>query len=202
MKLLIQENQLEILQDKQITLSQRELFIKALINIDYFHTLLEQCLYNPQNLLFSTQLLKYDNNDTSVYSDSQEKIYYKFENISKIIIANIITKSYDIIFQNIYKCYIPSSFFAHEFDKLNLDNKSSSLFYANGIIYTTALLKLFEKSLNKNKKTEYKSTIKKVLQIFCDEDKNWLNVADTFVPEEFILPIRKHLYFLLNFYQR
>lgn len=201
MKLKITDNQLEIIQDNILSLSDRELFINALINIDYIEAIRFHCLYNPQNLLFSTQSLEYDNN-TKIYTDNQDKIYQKYENISKIIIANIIIKSYDIIFQNIYKCYIPSSFFAPEFDKLNLDNKSSSLFYANGIIYTTALLKLFEKSLNKNKKTEYTSTIKKVLQIFCDEDKNWLNVADTFVPEEFILPIRKHLYFLLNFYQR
>ena len=57
MKLLIQENQLEILQDNIPSLSDRELFINALINIDYIEAIRFHCLYNPQNLLFSTQSL-------------------------------------------------------------------------------------------------------------------------------------------------
>lgn len=208
MKLAINNNQLELLQDKPLTLTERELFVKALINIDYIDAIRFHCLYNPQNLLFSTQTLSYDN-DTTVYANSQEQTYQKFENISKIIVANIIIKSYDIVLENIYKCYIPSSFFAHEFDTLDLqqdmDRKTpTALFYANGIIYTTAILKLFEETIEKrNKRTEYKATIKKVLQIFCDEKStSWQSTADEFVPEEFALPIKQHLYFLLNFYQR
>lgn len=214
MKLKISDNDIELIQNKNLSFTDRELFIKALINIDYFHTLLEQCLYNPQNLLFSTQLLKYDNNDTSVYSDNQEKIYYKFENISKIIIANIIIKSYDIVLKDIYKCYIPSSFFAHEFDQLDLQfepefnnrKQTYSLTVANGIIYTTAMLKLFEQKIEKrNKRTEYKATIKKVLQVFVEEKQiseyNWKQVCKEFVKEEYYLPIGK-LFFLLLFHGR
>lgn len=203
MKLAINDNQLELVQDKPLTLTERELFVNALINIDYIEAIRFHCLYNPQNLLFSTQTLQYDN-ATTVYTNNQEQTYQKFENISKIVVANIIIQSYDIVLKDIYKCYIPSSFFAHEFDKLDLQQKSSALFYANGIIYTTAILKLFEQTIEKrNKRTEYKATIKKVLQIFCDEhSSNWQSVADEFVQEEFALPIKKHLYFLLNFYQR
>lgn len=199
MKLQLQDNQLDLIQDKKITLSQRELFVNALANIDYIQTLIEQCLYNPQRLFFATQSLKYDNNIT-IYTDNQEKTYNKFENISKIIIVNVIIKSYDIIFKNIYNCYIPSSFFAPEFEQLDINSYSLSM--ANKIIYTTAILNLFEQQfVKRNKKAEYRNTIKKVLQIFCDYN-NWQDVADDYIQEEFAIPIRKHLYLLLKFYQR
>lgn len=210
MKLAINNDQLELIQDKPLTLTERELFVKALINIDYIEAIRFHCLYNPQNLLFSTKALQYtDKNVPNVYIDTPDTIYQKFENISKIVVANIIIQSYDIVLKDIYQCYIPSSFFAHEFDQLNLQQDMNSkipsaLFYANGIIYTTAILKLFEQTIEKrNKRTEYKATIKKVLQIFCNEKNyNWQNVANEFVQEEFALPIKKHLYFLLKFYQR
>lgn len=193
-----------------VNFSKDELYLKALANIDIFYNTISNLLYNPQQMLFATTKLTYDNN-VSLYTDNQEEIYNKFENISKILSANIIMQLYKWF--NFYlesdSMYIPSDFYGKEFDILfdteigMIRNGKYTLQTANGYIYTVAILKLYEKQ-TKNKK-EYKNTIKKVLQVFVEEKQiseyNWKQACKEFVKEEYYLPIGK-LFFLLLFHGR
>lgn len=212
-KLIIdKDNQIEITRDI-VNFSKDELYIKALCNIDCLHNTIFHLLYNPQNMLFSSSKLNYDNN-VSIYTNNQEEIYNKFENISKILSANIILHLYKWFYQILEtdKIYIPNTFFGKEFDIL-FDTEEGiihqgkyTLFYANSYIYTVAILKLFEEKIkNRNQKKEYKDTIKKVLQIFVENsqinDTNWKQLCREFVKEEYYLPITK-LFFLLLFHGR
>ena len=217
MKLTVKDNQLEIVNDV-VSLTDRELFIKAMINVEVIHTLTEQSLYNPLNI-FSSLSIQYntdavtefkDDTVTTVYSHSPEQTYKKFENIYKIVIANIILQSYKYVLDNVYSHYVPTTFFGDEFDKLDLIYEDGirrkqpfSLSMANSIIYTTTILKLFEKSIqDKNKRKEYKESIKKVLKVFCENSKDdWQQISNKYIKQEYQLPIQK-LYFLLSFYHR
>lgn len=193
-----------------VNFSKDELYLKALANIDVFYNTISNLLYNPQQMLFATTKLTYDNN-VSLYTDNQEEIYNKFENISKILSANIILQLYKWFNQHLESddMYIPFDFYGKEFEILfDTDtgitrNGKTTLFYANSYIYTVAILKLYEEKI-KNKK-EYKDTIKKVLQVFVEEKQiseyNWKQVCKEFVKEEYYLPIGK-LFFLLLFHGR
>ena len=74
---------------------------------------------------------------------------------------------------------------------------------ANSIIYTSAILKLFEETIqSRNQKKAYRVMIKNYLQAFVDNDsQHWLEIANSFVLEEYSLPMQK-LYFLLTFHVR
>lgn len=193
-----------------VKFSKEELCLKALANIDIFYNTISHLLYNPQQMLFATAKLSYDK-DISLYTDNQEEIYSKFENISKILSANIIMQLYKWFNLHLESdnMYIPSDFYGKEFDILfdteigMIHNGTHTLQIANGYIYTVAILKLYEEKI-KNKK-EYKDTIKKVLQVFVEEKQiseyNWKQVCKEFVNEEYYLPIGK-LFFLLLFHGR
>ena len=153
------ENDLSIARDI-VKLSKDELYLRALSNIDVFHNTTFHLLYNPQNMLFATTKLNYEN-DTSLYTNNLEEIYNKFENISKILSVNIILQLYKWFNQHleIDNMYIPLDFFGSEFEILFdtqmgvIRNGKQTLQTANGYIYTVAILKLFEEKIkNKNQK--------------------------------------------------
>ena len=203
--------QIEIARDI-VDLSKEELYLKAFANIDVFHNTIFELLYNPQQMLFSTSKLSYDNN-VSLYTDNQEEIYNKFENISKILCANIILHLYKWFKENIEfnGMYVPYNFYGKEFDVLfdfetgMAHNGKTTLFYANSYIYTVAILRLYEDNIKRNYRKDYRDTIKKVLQVFVEEKQiskyNWKQVCKEFVKEEYYLPIEK-LFFLLLFHGR
>lgn len=195
-----------------VEFSKDELYLKALANIDIFYNTISRLLYNPQQMLFATTKLSF-NNDVSLYTDNQEEIYNKFENISKILSANIIVQLYKWFNQHLESdnMYVPYDFYGKEFDILfdtergMIRQGKNTLQTANGYIYTVAILKLYEDNIKRNYKKDYRDTIKKVLQVFVEEkqisEDNWKQVCKEFVKEEYYLPIAK-LFFLLLFHGR
>ena len=106
-KLQVSGNQIKIITDIA-ALSERDLFVRAIANSSYIFNMIESYLYNPQNMLFSTKAIQYvDKSNPDIYVDTPNAIYTKFENISKIIVANLILSTMDIVLKDIYNLYIP-----------------------------------------------------------------------------------------------
>ena len=209
LNLQIKDNKIEIIKDV-IKYSEYDLYLKAFANIDCFYNTLFHLIYNPQNLLFSTQKIEYESNVT-LYTDNQDTTYKKYENIYKILCANIILDLYKWFKQHLEvdKIFIPNSLFSKEFDFLfDTDVISHRISWtlqrANQYIYTVAVLKLFEEKIkNTRQKKEYKDTIKKVLQIYVEESQienhNWKQLCRDYVKEDYYLPIGELFKFLSLF---